>query len=81
MLSYFYLLYSNLLEIFDLNNVGIFLFIILAVYSQKFENHKNIKNLSNKFSYAILIPIFVVIITTGLGISAGQSAKFIYFDF
>jgi len=81
MLSYFYLLYSNLLEIFDLTNIGIFLFIILAVYSQNFENHKNIKNLSNKFSYAILIPIFVIIITTGLGISAGQSAKFIYFDF
>ena len=79
--NYFVLLYTNLFEIFDLQNFAILLFLALSIYSQKYENHSNIKNISNKLSYTVLIPIFIIILVTGLGISAGQSEKFIYFDF
>ena len=79
--SYFVLLYKNLFEIFDLQNIAILLFLALSIYSQKYENHDNIKNISNKLSYTVLLPIFIIILVTGLGISAGQSEKFIYFDF
>lgn len=78
---YFSTLYLNVFEIFDLQNLIILSILACGIYSQKYDNHNSIKNVSNKLSYAVLIPIFFIILMTGLGISAGQSEKFIYFDF
>ena len=53
----------------------------LAVFSQKFDNYKYIENISKKINLLILIPIFIIVLVTGLAIKAGSSEKFIYFDF
>ena len=40
-----------------------------------------IENYSKKLSLSYLLPFFAVIIFVGFAMNAGQSDKFIYFDF
>ena len=81
LLNFFIELYSNIEKIFLLENLAILLILILGVISQKFEEPKSIKKFSLKISFFILIPFIIVIVLTGLGINAGTSEKFIYFQF
>ena len=74
-------LYSNFFYNFTLENVLLLILVIFAVLSQKIDNYNYLQKISNKFSFLILIPIFIIIIITGLAIKAGSSEKFIYFDF
>ncbi len=81
LINFFIELYSNIEKIFLFENLVIFLILILGVISQKFEELKNIRKFSHKISFFFLIPFILVIILTGLGINAGTSEKFIYFQF
>lgn len=81
LLNFFIELYSNLEKIFLLENLAILVILILGVISQKFEELKSIKKFSLKISFFFLFPFILVIILTGLGINAGTSEKFIYFQF
>ena len=74
-------LYQNFFTIIEIENLILLALVITAVYSQKFDNYKYIKNISKKFNFLILIPIFIIVLITGLAIKAGSSEKFIYFDF
>ena len=81
LINYFFIIYSNLLDIFTLQNIAIFLFVAMSIYSQKFDNYLTIEKISLKVNFSMLIPFFLILLVTGLGISTGQSDKFIYFDF
>ena len=81
LINFFIELYSNLEKIFLLENLVILLILILGVLSQKLEELKSIRKFSLKISFFFLIPFILVIILTGLGINAGTSEKFIYFQF
>ena len=74
-------LYSNLTSITEIENLLLLFLVIFAIFSQKFDNFNYIKNLSKKINFLIFIPIFIIILITGLAIKAGSSEKFIYFDF
>ena len=74
-------LYLNLLSITEIENLLLLFLVIFAIFSQKFDNFNFIKNLSKKINFLILIPIFIIVLITGLAIKAGTSEKFIYFDF
>ena len=78
---YFNTLYSDFFYSLTLDNLYILIFSILCVYSQKIDNYVTIKSFSSDISLIKLIPFFIIIIITGLAISAGHSDKFIYFDF
>ena len=73
--------YLNLLSITEIENLLLLFSVLFAIFSQKFDNFNFIENLSKKINYLILIPIFIIILLTGLAIKAGSSQKFIYFDF
>ena len=81
LVNYFFIIYSNLFDIFTLHNLSILLFTVVSIYSQKFDNYFAIEKLSLKVNFSMLIPFFLILLVTGLGISTGQSDKFIYFDF
>lgn len=81
LLIFYINLYLNLFTIFETENLILLSLVIIAVLSQKFDNYSCIENLSKKINFLILIPIFILIIITGLAIKAGSSEKFIYFDF
>ena len=74
-------LYLNLTSITEIENLLLLFLVIFAIFSQKFDNFGYIKNLSKKINFLIFIPIFIIILITGLAIKAGSSEKFIYFDF
>ncbi len=74
-------LYQNFFTIIEIENLILLALVITAVFSQKFDNYKYIENISKKINFLILIPIFIIILITGLAIKAGSSEKFIYFDF
>ena len=74
-------LYLNLTSITEIENLLLLFLVIFAIFSQKFDNFNYIKNLSKKINFLIFIPIFIIILITGLAIKAGSSEKFIYFDF
>ncbi len=79
---YFYKnLYSNLFTNLNLENILLIIFVYFVVLSQKIDNFDYIQKLSKKINFLILIPMFIVILITGLAIKAGSSEKFIYFDF
>jgi alginate O-acetyltransferase complex protein AlgI len=80
-LDFYKILLFNLNTIFYLENMILFLVVILAIYSQKLDNYKSLKTLSRKFNLVTIFPIFFIIILTGLAINVGSSEKFIYFDF
>ena len=73
--------YSNLDRLFLFENYIVFLILFLGVLSQKFDDFNKIKNFSTNFPLYIILPFTIVIILTGLGINAGTSEKFIYFEF
>ena len=52
-----------------------------GVISQKFDNFYQIKRFSHNIPLYIILPFFMIIILTGLGMNAGTSEKFIYFEF
>ena len=74
-------LYQNFFTIIEIENLILLALVIFAVFSQKFDNYKYIENISKKINFLILIPIFIIVLVTGLAIKAGSSEKFIYFDF
>jgi len=81
LLSFYQNLINNLNTILYYENIFLFLIVAFAIYTQKFDNYKNIKEFSTKFNLIILSPIIILIILTGLAINIGTSDKFIYFDF
>ena len=74
-------LYQNLFTIIEIENLVLLFLVIIAVFSQKFDNYYYIENLSKKINFLILVPIFIIVLITGLAIKAGSSEKFIYFNF
>jgi len=74
-------LYQNFFTIIEIENLFLLALVITAVLSQKYDNYKYIENISKKINFLILIPIFIIVLITGLAIKAGSSEKFIYFDF
>ena len=81
MINFFKILYYDLYGVFSLNNFLIFLMVILSVFSQKYDNYEKIKIFSKNLKLSILLPILIIVLATGFGISTGTSEKFIYFDF
>ena len=81
LINYFYILYGGLLNIFTFENLYILVFSLICVLSQKIDNFVTLKKISLNINLFILIPIFIILIITGLAISTGHSDKFIYFDF
>jgi alginate O-acetyltransferase complex protein AlgI len=81
LLNFFSILYSNYFSVFEGENLLLIIIAVILVLSQKFDNYEFLKSMSKKINLSILVPIFIIIIITGLGISAGTSEKFIYFDF
>lgn len=74
-------LYSSFIDVFNINNYLIIIFVIIMILSQKIDNFHSIKNFSKKINITFIIIFFIFIISTGLGINLGQSEKFIYFQF
>ena len=81
LINYFNIIYFNLGEIITFENLVIFLITLIAIYSQKYEDHKIIKKFSSRLNFTLLIPFFIILLITGFAITTGQSDKFIYFDF
>lgn len=79
------LFYQSLIYNFEtfiyFENLILFSLVILAIYSQKFDNYYYIEKLAQKFNLTTILPIIIIIILTGLAINVGSSDKFIYFDF
>tara|TARA_B100000886_G_scaffold328056_2_gene276103 strand:- start:3309 stop:4640 length:1332 start_codon:yes stop_codon:yes gene_type:complete len=78
---FYELLYKNFFLFFEISNLIVLLLTVSLVYLQKFEDLDKIENSSKKISFYYLLPFFVVIILVGFAMNAGQSDKFIYFDF
>ncbi len=81
LINYFCILYGGLLNIFTFENFYILVFSLICVLSQKIDNFVTLKKISLNINLFILIPIFIILIITGLAFSTGHSDKFIYFDF
>tara|TARA_B100000963_G_C22628365_1_gene673562 strand:+ start:104 stop:538 length:435 start_codon:yes stop_codon:yes gene_type:complete len=81
LISYFVELYFNIGNIFLLENLLVLSILIVGIASQKFEDTSKLRFISTKTSFFFLIPFILIIILTGLGINAGTSEKFIYFQF
>ena len=73
--------YSNLDRLFLYENLIVLLILFVSVLSQKLDNFNKIKKFSNNTSFYLILPFIIIIILTGLGINAGTSEKFIYFEF
>ena len=73
--------YSNLNRLYSFENLLILFILAVGVISQKFDNFNQIKRLSRNVPLYIVLPFFIVMILTGLGMNAGTSEKFIYFEF
>ncbi len=81
MFQFFQNFYFNLHTIFYLENILLLIIVVFAISTQKIDNYESINRISKKTKLSILIPISLIILITGLGISTGTSEKFIYFDF
>ncbi len=81
LISFFVEFYSNLNRLFLFENLLILLILMAGVISQKFDNFHKIKRFSHNVPIYIILPFFMIIILTGLGMNAGTSDKFIYFEF
>ncbi len=81
MFQFFQNFYFNLYTIFYLENLILLIIVVFAIYTQNFDNYESLNKISKKTKLSILLPISLIIIITGLGISTGTSEKFIYFDF
>ena len=78
---FYKIFYSNIFSFFNLSNFLLLLFVITMIYIQKFEDMTKMKRFAEKLNIIYLIPPVLIIIVLGLGMNAGQSEKFIYFDF
>ena len=81
LISFIFEFYSNLNRLFLPENLLILLILMTGVISQKFDNFYQIKRFSHNVPLYIILPFFMIIILTGLGMNAGTSEKFIYFEF
>ena len=81
LIKFIYELYFNLNKLYSLENILTLFILIFGIYTQKFDNFNNIKNFSKNVPLYIIVPFIFIIILTGLGINAGSSDKFIYFQF
>ena len=81
LISFIFEFYSNLNRLFLFENLLILLILMTGVISQKFDNFYQIKRFSHNIPLYIILPFFMIIILTGLGMNAGTSEKFIYFEF
>ena len=73
--------YSNLDRLFLYENLIVLLILFVSVWSQKLDDFNKIKKFANNTSFYLILPFIIIIILTGLGINAGTSEKFIYFEF
>ena len=73
--------YSNLNKLFLFENLLVLFILITGIISQKFDNFNQIKRFSHNVPLYIILPFFMIVILTGLGMNAGTSEKFIYFEF
>jgi len=78
---FFHKMYSNIFFITETSNLIVLTITIFFIFLQKFENIDKIKMFSTNLRFSYLVPFLIVIIFIGFGLSAGQSEKFIYFDF
>ena len=81
LINFFTILYSNILLFFKPSNILVLLFTVLSIFTQKFEDIDKIKIFSDKLKFSYIIPFFIVFLLIGFAMNAGQSDKFIYFDF
>ena len=81
LLFYFESLYFENVNFFNINSILPFVILILCVFLQKIDNYYSAEKYSSKINFKIFLPIFVIIIFTGLLLNTGSSDKFIYFDF
>tara|TARA_A100001015_G_scaffold320563_1_gene447395 strand:+ start:1611 stop:2942 length:1332 start_codon:yes stop_codon:yes gene_type:complete len=79
--NFFKILYTNSLLFFHYSNLIVLMITFIFIFLQKFEDIHKIKNFAQKMSYSYLLPFFTVIVLIGFAMNAGQSDKFIYFDF
>ena len=80
-MSFIFEFYTNLNRIFLFDNLLTLLILVAGIFSQKFDDFNKIKNFSNNIPLYVILPFVMIIILTGLGINAGSSEKFIYFEF
>ena len=78
-LYFFNKLYFNSSNLFELNSLLSFIFLIFCILLQKIDNFNSLQIHSKKINFKIFLPIFIILFT-GL-LSFGSSEKFIYFDF
>lgn len=81
LMSFIFEFYTNLNRIFLFENLLTLLILVAGIFSQKFDDFNKIKNFSNNIPLYVILPFVMIIILTGLGINAGSSEKFIYFEF
>ncbi len=81
LINYFFLFYSGVIDIINLENILLLSIVIIAIYLQKFDNFYFLQNFVRKINLIPIIFFFIIIVITGLAINTGQSEKFIYFQF
>ncbi|WP_179850693.1 MBOAT family O-acyltransferase [Candidatus Pelagibacter communis] len=79
--DFFKILYTNSFLFLHYSNLIVLMITFIFIFLQKFEDIHKIKNFAQKMSYSYLLPFFIVIVLIGFAMNAGQSDKFIYFDF
>lgn len=81
LINFFIILFSNFLLFFEVSNILVLIFVVLLIFTQKFEDINKIYILSKKLKFSYIVPFFIVVLFIGFAMNAGQSDKFIYFDF
>ena len=81
LINYLVILYSGIFGVINFENLLLLLIVIFSIFLQKYDNFYYLKDFAKKLSLITLILFFIIIIMTGLAINAGQSEKFIYFQF
>ena len=64
MILFYQSLINNLETFIYLENLILFSLVILAIYSQKFDNYYYIEKLAQKFNLTTILPIIIIIILT-----------------
>lgn len=81
LLFYFDSLYFKNINFHEISLIFSFLILISCVCLQKIDNYFSVEKHSLKLNFKTFLPIFTIIILTGLLLNTGSSEKFIYFDF